>query len=448
MKSAKYVIIGNSIAAVGCIEGIRRHDKENAIIVVSNEKYHVYGRPLISYFLMGKTDEEKMKYRPDSFYADNGCELLLGETAVNIDAAAKTVELAADSALPDRKIKYEKLLIAAGASPFVPEMNGLTDIPRRFSFMTLDDAKALDQEISEDKRVLIIGAGLIGMKCAEGIAERCKSVTLVEMAPRCLPAVLDEESARIIQKQMEAHNCVFKLETSVSRFVPFNGKDAENSPCGGIAELKNGESVPFDILVTAVGVRPNAQLASAAGAAVNKGIVIDDECRTSLPDVFAAGDCVECRDLSSGSVRVLAILPNAYRQGETAGIIMAGGTASFAESLPMNAAGFFGLHVVTAGTYAGEMQKVVLNDFSDENDVSRANAAQQNTPAAYRKFFIQDGLLKGFILIGETERAGIYTALVRNKTPLASIDFNLIKEKPQLMAFGRDSRADMLAKTH
>jgi NAD(P)H-nitrite reductase large subunit len=276
--------------------------------------------------------------------------------------------------------------------------------------------------------VLIIGAGLIGLKCAEGIAERAGSVTVIELAPRVLPMVLDETGSAIVQKEMEAHGVTFVLGDSVARFVPnpdspvINGK-----PIGGTAITKAGASVEFDVLVTAVGVRPNTAVVAEAGGNVVKGIIVDQTMRTSLPDVYAAGDCTESDDITSGDRKILALLPNAYFQGETAGINMAGTEKYFLNAIPMNAAGFFDLHMVTAGSYKGTATDVTGGQ------------------ALYKKFFVENGILKGYIIIGDTRRAGIYTSLIREQTPLSSINFEAIKTEPLLMAFDRQTRAEMLS---
>jgi NAD(P)H-nitrite reductase large subunit len=429
-----YVIIGNSVAAAGCIEGIRLRDKTTPITVLSAEKRPIYARPLISYLLQGKTDEARMSYRPADFYARNKCALRTGVTATRIDAAKKQVALADGERVP-----YGKLLVATGSRPFVPPADGLEKI-KYFTFMTLDSAKALEAVLSPDTRVLIVGAGLIGMKCAEGIAERSGSVAVVEMQPRVLPTVLDAEGAAIIQKQMEAHRVRFYLGDSVKTYAAkasaADGTEAAKTVCtensagaalGGSALLASGKTVDFDVLIMAVGVRPNTQLVADAGGKVERGIVVDEHCRTSIPDVYAAGDCTESDDISFGGRRILALLPNAYMQGEAAGISMSGGEKPFITAFPLNAAGFFGLHLVTAGSYAGEML-----------DIPAAGAL-------YRKFFVKDDLLKGFIIIGEADRAGIYTALIRDKTPLSSIDFDLIKAAPALMAFSKARREEILA---
>lgn len=401
----KYVIIGNSAAAVGCIEGIRSADKTGTITVISKEPYHVYSRPLISYLLYGKTDEQRMKYRSDSFYEDNGVKALLGVAAETVDYEKKQVLLDNGERVP-----FDKLLFATGSEPFVPPMAGLDEVEKKVSFMKLDDAKALQAEMNVESRVLIIGAGLIGLKCAEGILHEVKEVTVVDLAPRILPSVLDEEGSEIVQRHIEEQGVKFCLANSVAQFHKDN------------ATLKDGTELAFDILVVAVGVRPETKLAAAIGCKVNKGILTDAHCATSLADVYAAGDCCESLDITVNQHRVLALLPNAYMQGETAGITMAGGEKSYDKAIPMNAVGFFGLHIVTAGSYDGEAY-VVKNGGN------------------YKKMVSKDNLLKGYILIGDVARAGIYTSLIREKTPLDSIDYELIKEKPQLMAFTATERA-------
>ncbi|HEX3016472.1 MAG TPA: FAD-dependent oxidoreductase [Caproicibacter sp.] len=400
----KYVIIGNSTAAVGCIEGIRSIDKTGPITVISDEPHTVYSRPLISYLLYGKTDEERMKYRPDDFYSKNGVKTLLGIRAEKIDYAKKEVVLSSGAAEP-----FDKLLIATGSRPFVPPMDGLDTVEKKFSFMTLDDAKALGTAINPESRVLIIGAGLIGLKCAEGIRHLVKSIEVVDLADRILPSILDEEGSAMVQKHIESQDISFTLGDSVAKFD------------GNTARLKSGKEISFDVLVVAVGVRPNTQLAADIGCKVGRGVAIDENSATSLADVYAAGDCCECHDISIDSNRILAILPNAYLQGETAGINMAGGEKKFDKAIPMNAIGFFGLHIITAGSYDGEAWTV----------------KEENT---YKKLVSKDNLLKGFILIGDVARAGIYTSLIREETPLDTIDYELIKQKPQLMAFTMDQR--------
>ncbi len=404
----KYVIIGNSAAAVGAIERIRALDKDGDITVISNEGHHTYSRPLISYLLQGKTDRERMKYRADSFYEDLNCRTVFGKTVIKLDKDKKAVELD-----DGEKIPYDKVLVATGSSPFVPPMEGLVTVSKRFSFMSLDDADALEKALYPEARVLIVGAGLIGLKCAEGILARVGKITVIDLAPRILSSILDEEGAKRVQSHLEKQGIDFRLGVSAKSFS------------ANKAELTSGETLEFDILVAAVGVRPNVSLVKDAGGEVDRGILVDDNMQTTIPDVYAAGDCVVSYDISCDTKRILAILPNAYVGGFNAGGAMAGGKVTQMKAMPMNAIGFFGLHIITAGSYEGE-----TFEMQDKEN--------------YKKLFYADDTLKGFILIGDVDKAGIYTSLVREKTPLSGIDFASVCKEPSLIAFGRSFRDEKL----
>lgn len=404
----QYVIIGNSTAATFAIEGIRAVDKAGSITVISDETRPAYGRPLISYYLYGRIKLENTDYRSASFYTDNGVALKYGVRAEKIDPKKKTVAVSDGST-----IGYDKLLVATGSSPLVPPADGL-DTVKYHTFMTMDAALALEKELSPEKRVLVVGAGLIGLKCVEGILDRVGSVTVVDLAARILPSILDEEGSAIVQERLEARGVNFVLGDCAVRYAP------------GLATLRSGREVPFDILVIAAGVRPNVSLVKEAGGEVNRGIVVNDRQETTIPDVYAAGDNCESYDICSGTRRILALLPNAAFQGETAGRNMAGGDAAFDKAAPFNALGLFDTHIATAGVYEGE----AYTDLSE----------------GYKKLFVKDNKLVGFILIDCIERAGIYTSLIREQTPLDTVDFELLKKNPALMAFARGTREEYLTR--
>ena len=401
---SKYVIIGNGAAAVGCIEGIRSVDNAGKITVVSEENHAVYGRPLISYYLEGKTNLAHINYRPDDFYDKMGCDVLYGKKATAIDNGAKTVLLS-----DGEKLSYDSVCVATGSSPFVPPFKGLDTVEKKFSFMPLDDALALEKAIDNTSRVLIVGAGLIGLKCAEGIRERVAEITVCDLADRVLSSILDTDCALMMQKRLEENGIKFLLSDTAESFE------------GNTAVMKSGKKVDFDVLVLAVGVRANTALVKDIGGQANRGIIVDTKMQTTIPSVYSAGDCTEGDDMSSGSKKVLAIMPNAYMQGYTAGVNMAGGSKVFDNAIPMNSIGFFGLHAMTAGSYDGEVY-------------------EEKADGKLKRLFIRDGLLVGFILIGYTERAGIYTSLIREKTPLDSIDFETLKKVATSTVFSAENR--------
>lgn len=409
----KYLIIGNGVGAVGCIEGIREKDQTAKITVLSGEDHPVYGRPLISYYLQGKTDLARMAYRGADFYEKNGCEVRYGVRATSLDAERKTVTTDAGDT-----IEYDAVCVATGSSPFVPPFEGLEKVKNKFGFMTLDDTLALEKALFPEARVLIVGAGLIGLKCAEGIAARVGSITVCDLAPRVLSSILDDACAAPVQKHLEERGICFLLGDSA---VKFDEKRAY---------MKSGAEVPFDILVLAVGVRANTALVKDAGGDCGRGIAVDEKMRTTLPSVFAAGDCTEGYDITAGVRRVLAILPNAYMQGKTAGLNMAGGKAVFDRAMPMNSIGFFGLHLMTAGVYPG----------ADEG----GEVYEEKGEGTLKRLYKKGDALVGFILIGDVGRAGIYTALIRNRTPLSSVSYDLLKQSPTLAAFSGAERGRVL----
>lgn len=412
MSAIKYLIIGNSAAGIHAAETIRKYDGAGAITILTDEPYHTYSRPLISYLLLGKTTEDGMKYRGAAFYDENRITLCTNTRVTTISPDAKTVTTAAGKTL-----SYNKLLVATGSSPFVPPMAGLDTVTHKTTFGSLEDAKRLEAMLTPQSRVLIVGAGLIGLKCAEGILGRVGKITVVDLAPRILSSILDDDTAATVQRHLETKGIRFYLGESVAQFTP------------DTAALTGGETLPFDVVVTAVGVRANVSLLRDLGAAVGRGITVNERCETSLADIYAAGDCTECRNCATGDIQVMALLPNAAQQGICAGAQMAGQDEVFDTAIPMNSIGLSGLHLMTAGSYTGDCVSEV-------------------TDAGTKKFFVSDNRLNGFILVDAIDRAGIYTRLVREGTPLDSVDFSLLCKAPALSAFSAPVRKDFLGKEH
>lgn len=406
----RYVIIGNSAAAIGAVQGIRSVDTQGEIVIVSDEKYHTYSRPLISYWLKESVTEENMRYRDKDFYEKNNVETKLGVRVTAIDAAAKKITLDDGS-----QLDYDKLLVATGSKPFVPPMEGLELVKHKYSFMKFDDAKAVKAEIKRGMKVLIVGAGLIGLKAAEALEHYGADMTVVDLADRILPSILDKDASEIMQSYIESRGVKFKLGTSVKKF----SSDS--------ADLTNGDTVAFDMVILAVGVRPNTELVADAGGKVNRGIVTDEsQAVEGLANVYAAGDCTESYDITTGTQKILALLPNAFMQGEVAGKNMAGEVAFYKDAIPMNAIGFFGLHIITAGSYDGE-------------------AYVESKGTSYKKLVTKDDRLIGFILMGDIKRAGIYTSLIKQHITLDECDFDMLKKEPLMMAFTRARRNEKLA---
>ncbi|WAM34158.1 NAD(P)/FAD-dependent oxidoreductase [Caldicellulosiruptor morganii] len=399
----RYVIIGNSVAACGCIEAIRKVDTQNPIVVISDERYRVYSRPLISYYLAGKVDESKMYIRDEDYYEKHKVETLLGKRAISVDFKNKEVILDDES-----KIKYDRLLIATGGKPFVPPTKGF-ELKNVFTFIKFDDVKAIDEAIKGGaKKAVVIGAGLSGLKAAEALVKRGLEVTVVELANRILGSILDLEASKIVQAELEKHGIVFKLETSVDEIM---GADRVER-----VRLKNGEVLDSDIVVFAIGVVPNIDFLKGTELKINRGIVVDDHMRTNIEDVYAAGDCAEGYDFVFEQQRVIPIWSNAYNQGETAGYNMAGVEKTFDRGFPMNSIGFFDVHMITAG---------IVMPNSDDIEVLVKHDREKN---AYRKIYIKNGRVLGFMFINSIDRAGMITNMIKEGLNVESIKHRLLDE--------------------
>ncbi len=401
-----YVIIGNSAAGIAAAESIRKFDQKGKVTIISDEPHNTYGRPLISYFLKGTSTAGTMHFRKPPFYTDNGIDTIFGHAAVKI--ADKHVVLDNGD-----KVSYDKLLLATGSVPFVPTISGIEGKDNVFTFLKYDDAIALKAVVKKDSRVVIVGGGLIGLKAAEGLHTLCDDITVVEFADRVLAAVIDKQGGTIVSDHLENNGIKCILNNTVDTL-----RDGE-------VLLKSGDVLPCDFLIVAVGVRPAITLAKNFGLTVNRGIVTNTHMQTSVPDIYAAGDCVESYDILDGTQKILALWPNAVRQGRIAGASMAGHADElFDGGMPLNSVGFFGLKVMTCG---------IINPADESGyEIVRIAKGQQ-----YKKFVMQNNMLKGFILINAPNRAGLYTTLIRDGVDLATIDgditngIGLINFKPE-----------------
>ncbi len=418
----KYVIIGNSAAAIGGVEGIRRVDPEGEIILISKEPYATYSRPLISYFLAGQVDARHMAYRPASFYRDTGVTALLGREAARVDTEASRVILADGEA-----VSYDRLLIATGGVPFVPPIEG-ADAGGVTTFTTWDDAKALKRLAPSLKKVVILGGGLIGVKAMEGLQAHGIDITVVELMDRILGLVLDKTASGILEKKLVQEGVTLRKGTTIRKIVP--GGD------GKVREvlLENGESLEADHLIIAIGVRPNLRVAADTPIACGRGILVDDAMRTNVPHVYAAGDVAEATELLSGEKRVIPILPNAYRQGKIAGMAMAGQESAYLGGLVMNSVEVGGIPAISAG---------LMNPPEEAGyEVKRFLDKKNNV---YRKMVLKDDRLIGFILIGAVDRAGIYTGLIRERIDVGPFKRRLLESDFGVIDFPRDLRSYKLS---
>ena len=413
----KYVIIGASAAGLATAEAIRKNDKNGSITVLTEEAYLPYSRPEISYYLKGKVKESDMYLRKASHYKSLNIDIAVSSKVTAIDREKKVVRVGRKS------YQYDKLCLCTGSKPFVPPMENIEGKANALTFLDLASTKEVKRLADKNTRAVVIGAGLIGMKAAEGLVKVCKSVEVVELATRVLPSILDEASAKQVKKHLESNGIKFHLGTTVTRAVS-KGKQITS------VVLKDGKKINCDLLILAVGVRPQTELAEKAGLEVNRGIVTDiHTMQTSDKDIYSAGDCCVSEDMLDGSRKIIALWPNAVEQGTVAGTQMAGGELIIDGTYSVNAIDFFGLRICTCGLINAQGDK-----YSDKI---------KTDGKSYKRLVFEDNRLVGFVLINSSENAGIYTSLIANKVDINTLQKDIM-DNPSLFMFDKAIRISKL----
>ena len=405
----KYLIIGNSAGGIGAAEAIRAVDEAGAIIIISDEPYPAYSRPLISEYLAEGRPLEKMLFRPTDFYEKNNIRTFLGRKVEQLDTDDHTVKLE-----DGRKITWEKLLLATGGSPIVPRIKGGE---RRgvFTFTTLDDAKAIDRYLNEAARAVVIGGGLIGVSATEALVKRGVEVTIIEMTERILNPILDEEVSALEEEALRK----IGVKIITGRTVAKIDGDSSTEAAASSATLDDGSRIPCNLVIVAIGVRPRIELVSGTGIKIKRGITVNRYMATSSPDVYACGDTAEAYDFVYGENQLTPIWPNAYLGGRVAGFNMAGVPTKYPGGTAMNSLKYFGLDVVSAGT---------VNPPDDSYEV--LSSKNEHT---YRKVILNEGLVVGMVFAGDIEKSGIVFNLIKDrvnvdnfKQELVTDDFGLV----------------------
>lgn len=413
----KYLIIGASAAGLAAAESIRKYDTDGSVIILTEEDYLPYSRPSISYYLKGKVKESNMALRKPAFYKQNNIDVVTGAKVTSIDRQSKTVKAGR------KTYSYDRLCLATGSVPFVPPMENVSGKANALTFLDLAAVKEIKQMANEKTKAVVIGAGLIGMKAAEGLVKICKSVDVVELAPRVLPSILDEKSSKQVKKHLEDNGIKFHLENTVVKAVS-KGKQIT------AVTLKDGKKLACDLLILAVGVRPCTELAEKAELEVNRGIITDTQTmQTSDRDVYAAGDCCVSTDMLDGSKKIIALWPNAVQQGTVAGAQMAGADLTVGGTYSVNAIDFFGLRICTCG---------LINAQGDEyRDVIKKDGDE------YKRLILKEDKLVGFVLINCSQNAGFYTSLISNQISLDKLEGD-ITDIPSIFLFDKDTRITKL----
>lgn len=325
----KIVVIGANAAGAKAAAKARRTDPLADIVVLDRGRFISYGACGIPYYVSGAVPHVKeLMSTPVGVVRDacffkkvKGVSVRTGTEVSGIDREAKTVTLR-DADSRESTLCYDKLILATGSSPFVPAIENVS-LRNIFTVKSIEDAELLKAQATAGAAACIVGGGLIGLEAAEALRSKGVRVTVLEMRDQLLPGVLDAEVAAVVRKHMQAQGVTVRTGCAVTGFV---GKASVEKVLAGGLELE------ADLVVLAPGVKPNVQLARDAGLAigVTGAIAVDEELRTSDPDIYACGDCCESTHLVTGEKVFVPLGSTANKQGRVAGINAAGGRATFA----------------------------------------------------------------------------------------------------------------------
>ena len=364
----RYIIVGNGVAGTTAAEKIRETDGDGEIDIFTNESVPYYTRIRLPEFLAGAAEEMDLLLHGDTWYQERGIRLRLGEAIEQIDPERREVRSARG-----RRYGYDRLLLATGGYSFIPPIQGV-EKEGVFALRSIGDARRIKEYDREASDVVVIGGGLLGLEAGNGLRRSGLKVTVVEFFPRLLPRQMDVPGAELLKRQMEGMGFTFYLGAKSREIVGATKVE-------GLA-LEDGTGIPCDMILISAGVRPNLKLARDLGLENDKGVIVNDRMETEIASVYAAGDLIQHRG------RFYGIWPAAERQGEIAGINMAGGEAVYEGTVMSNRLKVVGIDLVSTGEIDVENQCETRVQKNEEEHV-------------YRKLIFDDGVMIGCILLGD-----------------------------------------------
>ena len=388
-----YLIVGNGVAGTTAAEEIRKKDNKGAITIVTDESVPFYWRIQLNEFISGDLPDENLYARKRGRYKEQGIDLKLKTRVQGGDSKEKVV-ITEDN----RRLPYDRLLVAAGSHSFVPPIKG-ADKQGVFTLRSFQDARDIMDWARKIKDVVMIGGGLLGLEAGNALRKLGKRVMVVEFFPRLLPRQLDIPGGERLQATMEGMGFSFRL----------GAKTQEITGDGGVERvvLEGGEALPAEMVIISAGVRPNLDLAKALGLDHDKGIKVDERMRTNRADVFAAGDVAEYKGIPYG------IWTAAMEQGKVAGSNMAGEEATY------------------KGTVMANTLKVVGIDLASAGEIDVDNKFEAKTlqdDKHYKKVVIHDNQLIGCIMLGDTKGFTKITKMMAEKQDVSAMKEKLLTD--------------------
>lgn len=351
--SERIVIVGAGHAAGQAIATLKQKKFDGEIVIVGDEPYIPYQRPPLSKkFLSGEMPAERLNFKPESFYADDNIEMRLNTRITSIDRRGNVVLTESGEA-----IRYDKLIIAVGSRIREIPVPG-TDLDGVHYLRTIDDVDGIRADVEAAKRAVIVGAGYIGLEVAAVLRERGLDVTVVEMADRVMSRVVSAEISDFYQIEHASNGVKLRLSTGVTA-IRGDTRVAE-------VETDDGDLIRADVVVIGAGILPNYELAEEAGLETNDGVVVDDHCRTSDPDIYAIGDCTSHPSEVYGRSLRLESVHNALEQAKTAAANICGDDLAYSQ-VPWFWSDQYDLKLQIAGLSQGYDDVVIRGNPADRS---------------------------------------------------------------------------------
>jgi NAD(P)H-nitrite reductase large subunit len=365
-----YVIIGNGVAGTTAAATIRKTDPTGDIKIFTDEAHPYYSRIRLMEFLAGELEGTKLQIRSNQWYDDQKIQLFLNTKISDIDKNQKKV-----ITLSGKQYAYDRLLLATGGYSFVPPIKG-AEKQGIFTLRTINDAQAIKTFTAGKTRALLIGGGLLGLEAGNSLRKIGLKITVAEFFPRLLPRQTDLACSALLQRRLEQMGFAFYLGVVPKEIL---GNDLAR----GLL-LEDGRSIETELMIVSAGVRPNLELAHKLGLKIGKAIPVSDRMETEIPHIYAAGDGIEHKGMFYG------IWPASEKQGEVAGVNMAGEKAVYIGTTPSNQLKVAGIDLLAVGDIDPEGK---LESFIDPN---------QET-GTYRKLVLKENRIVGCLLFGTLE---------------------------------------------
>ncbi|MFN3750683.1 MAG: nitrite reductase large subunit NirB [Thiobacillus sp.] len=393
----KLVVVGNGMAGMRTLEELLKAAPGLYDVTVFGDEPHPnYNRIMLSPVLAGEQTIEQIVLNSRDWYAENGITLFAGKKVVKIDRRARCVEADDGTRAP-----YDRLLLATGSKPFILPVPG-ADLPGVIGFRDIADVDVMIRAASQYRHAVVIGGGLLGLEAANGLKLRGMDVTVVHIGAWLLERQLDEPAARLLQKSLEEKGLRFLLQTHTAELVR-----ADSGRVGAV-KFKDGGTIPADLVVMAVGIRPNTELAESAGLHCHRGVVVNDTMQTFDPRIYAVGECVNHRGVAYGLVAPL------FEQAKVcANHLAEHGVARYQGSMTSTKLKVTGIDLFSAGDFAGAEGTETLV-FSDA------------AAGSYKKLVLKDNRLVGACLYGDTLDGAWYFDLLREGTDVSQFRKTLL----------------------